>query len=554
MTRNSAASHINPERAAFVSGAIAAITAFLVYLPALGNGFVNWDDQVYIYESQIIQNLDWDFIRLIFTTSLVSNWHPLTMLSYAIDYKLWGLDPWGYHLENVVLHAVNTFLTALVAHRLAMKVFGKERGVPAFFTGLITALLFGLHPLHVESVAWVSERKDVLSGFFFLLSIFTYIKYAEGSKRGLYYSVTVISFVLALLSKPMAITLPAVLLIMDIYPLGRLGPGTSGIKRVFLEKIPFFALSAASAVLTVWAQKTALQSIDMIPFGARVSTAIRAYAFYLYKTVFPVGLAPFYPHPIRLDFFYYQYWGSLVLLLLITGLCLIFYKQYKILLAVWLYYLVTLLPVSGIVQVGMQSAADRYMYIPSLGPFILMGALAGSALRPSRKGALAAVLAITVIASAAMSLKTVSQTGIWKDSVTFWTYEIDYLGGGSAREEVIKVKEEHFQTVPPIVLAYYKRGIAYSRKKDYAQAIADLSRAIELNPDYADAYIQRGTAYGRSGDNERALEDLDFAISLRPNYALAYNNRGVAYKLLGDYENARKDFEMAEYLKRRGGE
>ncbi|MEE9614570.1 MAG: hypothetical protein V3W31_06400, partial [Thermodesulfobacteriota bacterium] len=396
--------------AAFI---VAAVT-FLVYLPALYNGFVSWDDQLYVYENPNIRSLDAEFFGWLPTAVVSNNWHPLTVLSHAVDYALWGPDPMGHHLTSIVLHTLNVFLVFILAVRLV----GDALPARALATGAVTALLFGLHPIHVESVVWVSERKDVLCAFFFLLSIIAYLRYVRsgrgeaGKGKATAYAASLAFFALALMSKPMAVTLPLVLLILDSYPLRR----TEGARRAVFEKIPFFALSIFTSVITVWAQRTteAVAALDAHPLATRLFIAVRAYAFYLYKTLFPLGLAPFYPVPENTSLLSIEFMAALALLVVVTVFCAAYLRRERAFSAVWLYYVATLLPVIGLVQVGLQSAADRYMYLPSLGPFLLVGLGAGVVVEsyPKRDRQAAAFAALLIMAGLAVG--TVRQTGVWK--------------------------------------------------------------------------------------------------------------------------------------------
>jgi hypothetical protein len=379
---------------------VVAFITFMVYFPTFNNDFVNWDDNVYVYENQGIRSIDFWFLKWSFTAVVSSNWHPLTMFSHALDYALWGLDPWGHHLTSIIFHTFNTLLVFILVVRLSEYRRAGETGISSDFAGpgkkaliagIVTALLFGIHPVHVESVAWVSERKDVLSAFFFLLSVLAYLKYTSSrdSKRSIFYGACLILFIMALMSKPMAVTLPVVLLILDCYPLGRLtlGGGLRGARWLVIEKVPFFVLSLLSSLITLWAQHTsgAITTLGVTPLTTRILVAMRAYVFYIYKMVLPTDLAPFYPYPRTVEFFAVEYSVSFILLIVITSLCLWSSKRNGLFLAVWFYYLVTLIPVIGIVRVGLQAAADRYTYLPSLGPFLLAGLGAGAAFGISSK-------------------------------------------------------------------------------------------------------------------------------------------------------------------------
>ncbi|MEE8574733.1 MAG: hypothetical protein V3T30_04900, partial [Thermodesulfobacteriota bacterium] len=391
---------------------LAAVVTFIVYLPTLQNGFVNWDDQGYVYNNPNIRILDIDFFRWALSTPVLGNWHPLTMLSHAVDYALFGLNPRGHHLTSIVLHSVNTILVFFLTFTLVNNkksgnaVMGNESLLTARITALVTALLFGLHPLHVESVAWVSERKDLLYAFFYLLTLLTYLTYARGSakNRVIPYASALILFTLSLLSKPMAVTLPVVLLLIDYYPLGRFrvhGPtGLKAYRRIFLEKIPFFLLSLIFTAITIETQKSAgALEMEIAPFLERLLISLRGYGFYIYKSFIPVNLAQVYPYPDTIGLFKLEYLASIILIAIITLLSIKYVRkpnENKLFITLWAYFLVTLLPVIGLVQAGQQSAADRYTYLPGLAIFILIG-LALSILYKKSKGGACTVFICALI-------------------------------------------------------------------------------------------------------------------------------------------------------------
>lgn len=515
MTKNILKKDGSTNKAALAWIGIVAVITFVVYMPSLQNGFVNWDDPLYVYENHNIRAFD---LKWLLSAVVVGNWHPLTMLSFAVDYSIWGLNPFGYHLTNILLHAINTFLVGVLALRLLC--FKDVAAPMVVFSAFVTAALFGLHPLHVESAVWVSERKDVLSALFFIMSIFFYLSYVS-RPSWLFYSASLLSFVLALMSKPMAITLPAILLILDFYPLERLSGLNKGIKQVMAEKIPFLLLSSLSAIITLWAQGHAINSFESLPFMSRLYTAARALVFYLYKIIFPSTLAPYYPHPLEIKLLELEYIGAIVILCLITVLCLLKIRKMKFLTAAWLYYLITLSPVIGIVQVGAQAAADRYMYLPSLSLFLLAGAGAAQITRKvDRKMVFAAVYPAVCALAAVLVFLTVKQAAIWKDSITLWSHEIEYIGKVNKSKSV------------PLVIAYYNRAKAYDQIGDTGRAIEDYSRAISINPEFVNAYNNRGIAYGTIGDFENAIMDFDTALSLNPGDPEASHNRELARRAM----------------------
>ncbi|CAG1004501.1 partial Lipoprotein NlpI, partial [Anaerolineae bacterium] len=389
--------------------------------------------------------------------------------------------------------------------------------------GLAAALHFGLHPMHVESVAWVSERKDVLSGLFFLLTMLAYLRYCR-TKSPSSYAMAFAVFLLALMSKPMAVTLPAVLLIIDAYPLER--GKKEGYRKMIIEKLPFLAASLLVAAVTVFAQEGsgALRSLETDPMGLRVLTAFRGFIFYLVKLIVPSGLAPYYPHPLERAITNYQYWGSILAFAAITFAVYDLKKKTASFAAAWAFFVVTLLPVIGIIQVGRQAAADRYVYIPAIALFVLVGA--GAARLAERKKLLYPVAAAIVAISVVFSALTVRQAKIWKDSVTLWSREI----------------ELYPMTVPT---AYNSRGQAFHATGELEKAVKDYTDAITLNPFDAFPYNNRALVYEALGKNDLALDDYTKAISLDASFFNARNNRGIALGQAGRYAEAIEDFTAA---------
>ncbi len=503
--------------------------ALLLYLPVLKAGFVNWDDPLYVYQNPHIRTLD---LGWVFTAVVASNYHPLTLLSHTLDYALFGLEPWGHHLTSIMLHALNSALFFILGQRLLAMVCGeKEKSShwrPAL-GALGAALLFAAHPLHVESVAWVSERKDVLSAFFFLLSILAYLGYATRRDKALPYALTLILFVLALLSKPMAVTLPVVLLLLDYYPLKRTGRGWS---RLVIEKIPFFVLSAASAVLTVWAQRTGggLRGLETHGLATRIYLAVRAVLFYIYKLILPVDLSPYYPLPFYTSLVSTAFLGSLVLIVVITIICVLLLRLKRWPLTLWLFYLVTLLPVSGLVTVGGQAVADRYAYIPTMGFFLLAGAALCRFMTSHERGGLGRpLLVLPVLVIIVLGVQTFRQERIWHDSISLMSRAIELYPDRAA-------------------IPYNNRGLAYDSLGERERALADYNVAIAISPEFVDAYINRGIVYGEGSLFGKAIEDFNRAIAIAPTSAKAYLNRGVAYLSMGDYGAAINDLERATSL------
>src|SRR5208337_78591 len=398
--------------------------------------------------------------------------------------------------------AVNTFIVVILVAKLLEAWRSSRQQNPSLppsregsyiVIAAATGLLFGLHPLHVESVAWVSERKDLLCAMFFLLSTLAYTKYVSsgGGLWNKHYILVVLLFALALLSKPMAVTLPGVLLILDWYPFNRIRSMKTFLSAC-LEKLPLIALSLVSSVLTVLAQKAggAIKSFEVIPLSSRLIVAAESLLSYLWKMVFPVNLIPYYSYPKIISLFSADYLLSVILVSGITAACIVVVKKQKLWLAVWAYYVFTLLPVLGIVQVGSQAMADRYAYLPSLGPFILIGLIAAWLWKksPLRRGAwagLVIVAAILIVGS--LSFLTYKQIAIWKNSLNLWSYV-----AGREPEDA------------PLV--HSNLGAAYSHLNMPEKAIEQYLTAIRLQPGYSEAHNNLGVVYTHLNMPEKAIE------------------------------------------------
>jgi hypothetical protein len=591
----------NKTRITLVAFLIAIITV-LVYLPAFQNDFVNWDDNYYIYENQHIWSIDFESLKWMFTAFHASNWHPLTWLSHAVDYAVWGLNPMGHHLTSVLLHGLNTFVVVVQGRSslvnresLALSEVEGSLGYP-LLAGAVTGVLFGVHPLHVESVAWVSERKDVLYAFFYLMSVWWYVRYAgrvEG-RRAKEYGVCLVLFVLALLSKPMAVTLPLVLLILDVYPLGRLAPlhrkagqgfrawFTPGNRGILVEKVPFILLSGVSSVMTVMAQEKGgalLQFKTQLP-ADRIFHAFWALCFYILKIVWPFELVPYYPYHASISMLTFSYGVPLLLVSTVLIFCIVIWKRQRVWLTVCGFYIVTLLPVLGLVQVGGQAAADRYAYMASIGPFLVAGLALSSAfnsetVKLGKKTLQALVLIISLSWFIFLSFLSVHQIGIWRDSFALWNAEmkvfpdvsLSYRNIGVAHgennndKEALKYLNRAIELNRADPLSYYNRGAVYGKSGYHDKAIEDFQRAIELDPSKAKYHNNLGVAFGMQGSYQQAIQSFTSALRLEPSFVKAYFHRGIAYTRLGFREYALRDFRQAalmgdrdarEYLRTQG--
>jgi len=485
-----------------------AAMVLLAFSPAFHAKFVTYDDGDYVYENpEITGGLTWQSAAWAFTHVHAHNWHPLTTISHMLDCSLHGLNPGGHHTTSILIHAVNAALLFLLLYSLT------SLPLRSFFA----AGLFALHPLRVESVAWVAERKDVLSGFFFLLTLLAYVRYAKSGKL-FSYGLGLFFFACGLMSKPMLVTLPLILLILDFWPLRRtpeFGFKPARLKLwlpLFLEKIPFFAATAASCIATVFAQSDAVLSIASLPIFFRIENALVSISTYLWEWIWPAKLAVIYP--ISMDnVVSWKVNLSLCVFIGISGLCALQYRKRPYLLAGWFWYLVMLIPVLGLVQVGSQSHADRYTYLPQIGVALAIVWLLADAMgpwkvpKPLAWGAGAAVL----LAAATL---TFFQARHWQSSLTLWN-------------RAIAVTDKNYP-------AYNNRGLLAVEKGNLQEALQYFEKANAANPTYADSLGNTGMVYSARGDQKEAIAYFQRALLIKPKSADVWWNLGQAYYQLGD--------------------
>lgn len=546
-----------------ICGTLALITC-AVFLPVIQHDFINFDDPEYVLENtQVKRGLTLESMRWAFTRVHANNWHPLTWWSHMLDCSLFGLNPGAHHLVNLMLHVAATLVLFSALSRLT----------GALWPSALVAALFAIHPLHLESVAWVAERKDVLSALFWMLTLWAYVRYVEeskaqagGPKSRSGFGLVVLFFALGLLSKPMLVTLPFVLLLLDYWPLGRVsGFGlrvsssgtqdprleTRNFPALVKEKWPLFALSLLSCIVTFCAQKStgAVVSVEQVSIGERIANALISYWRYLGKTVWPADLAVFYPRPAAWPLWQVVLAGSgLVLVSLLT---IRNAKRRPFLLVGWLWYLGTLVPVIGLVQVGNQAMADRYTYIPLIGIFIAVVWLA-SELAPARRVKTVFTGAVAVVALLACAAVTRAQLQHWRNSLSLFEHALavttnnavahNNLGTALAamgeKDEAMGHYTKALSLQPRLPLLQNNVGVALAREKKWDEAIARYREAIRLKPDYAAAYNNLGAALVNTGFLNEAATNFSWALNFNPDYPEALNNLGGVAEMLGRNDEA----------------
>lgn len=504
-----------------------AATVFACFAATLTHEFVTWDDPGTVVENLHYRGLSPSHLGWMFTTFHMGHYQPLSWVTLALDYLLWGMNPTGYHLTNVVLHVGNALLFFALARRLLTLAFagsGRRPSTRALALAAAgAALFFAVHPLRVESVAWVSERRDVLSGTFFLAALLFYLRLRSerGASRSatIWFAASVGCLMLSLLAKAWGMTLPVVLLALDLFPLRRMEREPLG--RLVFEKWPWAipaALAAGTALLAQWAGAE-MADVSQHSLAERMAQAAYGLCFYLYKTVLPLGLSPLYALPADIDPLEPRFLAAGIAAVGITAASLATVRRWPWLAASWLAYVAIVAPVLGFAQTGPQIAADRYTYLSCL-PWALLVA-AGLLVVPQPRVAIAAGSGIVL----ALIGLTVPQSLVWRDSLVLWNHVIR-LDPGNA-------------------IAHVNRGTAYEERGDLDAALADYEAALRLNRNYADAYFGRGNVRRQRGDLAGALRDFDVVVQLRPKDPKGHANRGASLHMLGRLEEAVADYERA---------
>jgi protein O-mannosyl-transferase len=586
-----------------VTAAVLITVTGAIYCPVIRCDFVSFDDPHYVSSNpHVLAGLsaaDWTYA---WTTLDCTNWHPLTWLSLQLDSSLYGVGPSGYHTTNLVLHAINACLLMVVLRQMT----------GCLIRSAIVAGLFALHPLHVESVAWISERKDVLSTLFLLLTILMYVRYAR-RPTVLSYLPVMLMLSLGLLAKPMLVTLPLLLLLLDFWPLNRMDRSVRheiespwpqrSLKQLVLEKIPLLVLAVADGLMTIYAQRSAAPALGDLPFHYRLGNLFQAYLWYLQKTLVPTHLTAFYQHPARNLSTGFAVAGFLAVAL-ITGAVIRFGNSRRHLIVGWLWFCVALLPVSGLLQVGSQAYADRYTYVPHLGLFLLI-VWEGHFWMPRGTRGRRAWSAVTIAALVACGIVTRIQIGYWQDSKTLWTHalEVDkdnavahlhlsdlYLAAGDFQrtsehlEQGLRTRrgpgdagaycnwgkvllalnrpadaEERFRMALELdgrnevaldELSKLLRNLGRQSEADTVSRTLNalLSEKLQDNADDAARQLRYGLTLARQGDIQQAIVHFQKAVFLSPDSAVAHNNLALAHSQLNQPQQAKVHFQKAVQL------
>ncbi|PWU17013.1 MAG: hypothetical protein C5B48_16520 [Candidatus Rokuibacteriota bacterium] len=543
-----------PTASHWLAALLVVLVTMAVFLPALQNQFVNWDDDVNLVHNPEYRGLGWHNLRWMFTTTLMGHWIPLTWISFGADFLAWGMNPIGYHATNVVLHAIAAAVFYFVALRLLILAIGAE-GVALALGALVAALFFAIHPLRVESVAWVTERRDVLSGLWFLLTIAMYLEAAAArAGRRWWLAGSVACYALAVASKAIVMTLPVVLVLLDVYPLRRARMRwrewtAFGARQMWMEKIPYALLALGAAAMAVHAQRSLAEMIAL-PLGERVAAALYGLCFYLWKTVIPYPISPLYQLPARIEPLALPMVASALVVAALT--CCLFWlrRKWPAGPAVWLSYVVLLAPVSGLAQSGPQLVAPRYSYLPGLGLALLAGAgacllVGGAASGRIRRGVVVFAAVAGVVCLAALGTLSWRQTRIWHDSETLWSY-VTFLD-------------------PSAPIAHHNLAALFDEQGRLDEAEQEARTTLRLRPEWEDAYATLGAILAHRDKFEeagqmraqlgylllkhdkvdKALELFRKEVNARPDDPAAHNNLGVALFAKGEVERAVAEFEEA---------
>ena len=556
-----------------IPGLVALIT-FVVFSPALRNGFVNWDDFETIVANQNFRGFTWSHLRWMFTTFHLGHYQPLSWLTFSLDYLLWGVEPFGYHLTNILFHSANAVLFYFLTRRLLAIAAPISNAVVLHLAAGFAALIFAIHPLRVESVAWATERRDVLSGFFLLLTVLSYLKAVGPETKktswGRWIAVTVILYVLSLLSKASGITLPMVLVVLDVYPLRRLGDGVgkwfgAEARRVWLEKLPFFIAAVITGAVALMAQQKAgaLVSTETHDLGGRIVQSLYGVTFYMVKTLLPTDLAPLYEIPVDSHLLHPRFILAAIVFLLFSVGFFAVRRRWPAGLACWVVYLLLLMPVSGVAQSGLQMVADRYSYLSCMVWAILLAAalprfwwLGSNAIVRSVGAVL--LIGIPLFALFGLGVLTWRQTEIWRDSERLWSHALAVSPSGMAHLHVgrfiaqrgdLAEAEKHLRRAvefnPKNDVFQSNLALVLARRGNLAEATEHFRRALEINPDDPATLNNMGITLAQQGKLDEAILHFHRSLEIKPNDASGHTNMANLLLDQGDVDGATKHLRVA---------
>ena len=525
-----------------------------VFGQTLQYGFVNYDDPAYVSENrQIQEGVTWQNVVWAFTHVHSHNWHPLTTISHMLDCQLFGLKPGAHHFVNVLLHSASAVLLFLLL----------EKMTAALWRSSLVAAIFAIHPLRVESVAWIAERKDVLSGLFFMLTLLAYVHYARKPTVCRYGSMSIL-FVCGLLSKPMLVTVPVILLLVDFWPLKRTqtseisGHKNSDLawRKLILEKIPLFVLAIGSGIATLIAQRGGILDTQHLAFASRIANAISAYLIYIWQMFWPTDLAAMYPHPGQLTF--WEIAPASALLILVTAAAISLWKGRPYFIMGWFWYLAMLLPVIGLIQVGSQAHADRYTYLSQIGLYIAIVWGVSDLLQPLRyRSEILATIAPVIVAL--LGCRAWIQTNYWHDTERLWKRTLAVTGENdfahfALGEYLLKVHRlddaiAQFEIVlarhPNDPDANFQMGYAFMEKDDTDSAIHHFETSLKAKPENPDAETNLGNVLLKAGRLDEAVEHYQIVVRRNPASALAHYNLAVGLHRLGQLSEAITQYKEA---------
>lgn len=500
------------------------ITTIVVYWQVRNFDFICYDDKAYVTEnSNVLAGLSLESIKWAFTATHAANWHPLTWLSHMLDVELYGIDPGAHHLTNLIFHVLNTLLVFLVFNRMT----------GAVWKSAFVGVLFALHPLHVESVVLIAQRKDVLSTFFWMLTLLCYGWYVKKPAIGRYVWL-LISFVLGLSAKPMLVTLPFVLLLLDYWPYDRFRRKSSSdntvlyhphsVKFLLLEKLPLFLVTLAASVVTFLVQQkgAAVGSLGEFPLEIRLSNAFISYSKYIVKMFWPGHLAVHYPHPGTLSL--WPAGMAFLLIVCVSTLVIKFAPRLPFLATGWLWYLGTLVPVIGLVQVGSQAMADRYTYVPLIGLYIMVAWGGAEILGRLRYKRMVSII-ISMVIVIALAVTTSFQFRHWQNSIALFEHALDVTANN--------------------ITAHNNLGVALYEQGRTSEAIGHYLEVLRLDPNHVEAHNNLGNAFASLGQDAAAIKHFDAALRLDPHYARAHNNLGTLMARQGRWPEAFRHFREA---------